>query len=294
MTARKVVVGYDGSAGARAATVWALDEAARTDAPLELFYAYQWPVSTPAASLVPGTGVWPDTETERRVSAMLEDARAEAAASHPAVRVTTAIVPGAAAPLLRDRSRHATLLVLGSHGHGAWSGLLLGSVSTAVTAHAHCPVVVVRGTAPTLTDDPRPIVVGLDGSACAQIALGFAFEQAAARAVALTVVRCWLPPGPPWTDLEVDVAATTAAETAAVNDLLAGWQEKYPEVPVGVRVAAEHPVHALLTAAVEAQLLVVGSRGRGGLAGLLLGSVSQLLVQRADCPVAVVRERAVA
>jgi nucleotide-binding universal stress UspA family protein len=301
MTARRIVVGYDGSAAARAAARWALDEAARTRVPVEFVYVYEWPAYAPAASFVPSAGAWPDGETERRVTVMLADAKSAAADSHPAVPVTESITAGATAPVLCERSRQAGLIVLGSHGHGRWSELLLGSVSLAVTAHAHCPVVVVRDDRPAAEDPdsragapPRaagPVVVGFDGSHGAELALGFAFEQAAARSAALRVVHAWLPPTPLPSDAVPDIEEISAIERVATDNALAGWRSKFPTVSAGVDVVMDHPGRALVAVSETAQLVVVGSRGRGGFRGLLLGSVSQQVLHHGRCPVAVVRER---
>jgi len=175
MTAKKIIVGYDRSSDAEAAAAWALDEAARTGALVEFFYAYEWPAWAPAASMVPSPAVWPDGETDRAIRGRLDEAVTSAKLSHPGVRTTISIVHGSAALNLRDRSSTASLIVLGSRGLGAIASL--GSVSVAVSAHAHCPVIVVRGNpAPD-----APVVVGVDDSDCAHLALAFAFEQAAER-----------------------------------------------------------------------------------------------------------------
>jgi nucleotide-binding universal stress UspA family protein len=202
---------------------------------------------------------------------------------------------------LCERSRGADLVVLGSHGHSEWADLLLGSVSLGVSAHAHCPVAVIRR--PPVADGPeamdrdrtgpsgKPIVAGLDGSACAELALGFAFEQAAGHGVPLRVIRVWTPPFLRWSGAEIDVEGVRADELSAVEDVLAGWRGKFPTVRVSADVVIGHPGHALVVASESAQLVVVGSRGRGGFRGLLLGSVSQQLLHHGRCSIAVVRER---
>jgi nucleotide-binding universal stress UspA family protein len=301
VTSKKLLVGYDGSPDARHAARWALDEAAGTDGSVQFVYVYEWPTWAPAASLVPGTSVWPDGTTERRIHRMLAEVKESAANSHPEVPVSSSLTYGAAAPSLCQRSRDAALVVLGSHGHTEWADLLLGSVSLNVSTHAHCPVVVVRQ--PPVTDGPEAvggkstepsgarIVAGLDSSACAERALGFAFEQAATRAAPLRVIRAWTPPLSRWGGPEVDIEGVRADELSAVEEMLAGWRSKFPTVQVSADVAIGHPGHALVLASQSAQLVVVGSRGRGGFRGLLLGSVSQQLLHHGRCSVAVVRER---
>jgi nucleotide-binding universal stress UspA family protein len=185
---------------------------------------------------------------------------------------------------LRDRSAEASLIVLGSRGQSALASI--GSVSVAVSAHAHCPVVVVRG-------DPAPaapVVVGVDDSDCARLALAFAFEQAAGRGVPLRVIRAYAFAAGIWEDRPVVNQTIIEDETRSLHDLVTEWQQKYPDVQVSATFRAEHPADALTAASAGAQLVVVGSRGRGAFRGMLLGSVSQHLLHRSPCTVAVVRE----
>jgi nucleotide-binding universal stress UspA family protein len=138
----------------------------------------------------------------------------------------------------------------------------------------------------------RPVVVGVDGSASSLRAVDFAFDEAARRATRLVAVHSW------WIEVVEGMVVTTpgspqwqlAAERmhADVAESLAGHRERYPEVDVEMRMVNDHPVDALVSASGDAALLVVGSRGRGGFAGLLLGSVSRGALTRASCPVAVV------
>jgi nucleotide-binding universal stress UspA family protein len=296
-----LLVGYDGSASADLAARWALDEAARTGGAVEFSYVFEWPAWAPVASLVPGTSVWPDGTTEQRIRGMLADVQDGATGSHPGVPVSVTVAHGNAALSLCERSRGADLIVLGSHGHSEWADLLLGSVSLSVSAHAHCPVIVIRR--PPVADGPETverartepsgtrIVAGLDGSAGAELALGFAFEQASGRGVPLRVIRVWTPPFRHRSEAEADIAGVLADELAAVEDVLAGWRGKYPTVQVSTDVVVGHPGRTLVEASASAQLVVVGSRGRGGFRGLLLGSVSQQLLHHGRCAIAVVRER---
>jgi nucleotide-binding universal stress UspA family protein len=285
MTVKKIIVGYDRSPDSRAAAAWALDEAARTGALVEFFYAYEWPTWAPAASMIPGPAVWPDGETDRAIKGALNDAVSSARKSHPTVRTEISIANAAAALTLIDRSTEASLVVIGSCGHSAVSSLL-GSVSVAVSAHAHCPVIVVRGAAA----DDDPVVVGVDDSPCAQLALGFAVEEAAARGVALRVIRAWPPVTGIWQDSPIATGTVSAGERASLDELVAAWRAKYPQVEIRSEAVVDHPANALVLASTAAQLLVVGTRGRGVLRGQLLGSVSQHLLHHSACTVAVVRE----
>jgi nucleotide-binding universal stress UspA family protein len=283
MTARKIVVGFDRSRQAQLAAAWALDEAARTGAPVEFLYVYELPAWMPAAAMVPGPAVWPDAEIKDAVRQTLDETLAAALPGHPGVRATVSIVNGTAALALIDRSAGAGLIVLGSHGHSAVSGLL-GSVGVAVTARAHCPVVVIREAG----NSSGPIVAGVDDSPSADATLGFAIEEAAAREAPLHVVRAW----PPAADESPAPDAVRPEQRRSFEDLVALWQQKYPAVAISAEAVADHPAAALTRASRSAQLLVVGTRGRGAVRGLLLGSVSQHLLRNAACPVAVVHEPA--
>jgi nucleotide-binding universal stress UspA family protein len=195
----------------------------------------------------------------------------------------------------------AELLVVGATGRGRIAGTLLGSTVTNVIHLAAGPVVVVRASEPV--DQPAnqiapesigQVVIGVDGSDLAQRAVRFAFAEAALHGVGLLAVHAWIKPPHPslpafmatgwldWSFLEHHAADVLAESVAAV-------QPDFPEVPVIERVVNDQPGAALVTASARARLLVVGSRGRGGLAGLVLGSVSHGVLHQAHCPVAVVR-----
>jgi nucleotide-binding universal stress UspA family protein len=285
MSARKIIVGYDRSAEAKSAAAWALDEASRTGAAVEFFYAYQWPVWAPAASMVPSPAVFPDGQTDEEIRDSLNQAVAAARRTHPAVRTSIAIVHADAALALVDRSRAAGLIVVGSQGHNAVAGLL-GSISITVSAHAHCPVVVVKRS-PVAT---AGVVAGIDDSAAADGVLAFAAEQAAGRGVPLTVIRAWTPVTGLWEDPAAVARTVTAEQRRPFDEVVALWRQKYPDLTISAQAVAEHPAAALTRASAGAHLLVVGSRGRGALRGMLLGSVSQNLLHHAGCTVAVVHE----
>ena len=284
---RPVVAGVDGSEAARRAVEWAAGEAARRGAALRLVTAFAWTADHVVGH--PGLGERYREEMEevaRRDLAAAAESAGEAAAA--GVPVSTELRVGFPIGTLAEEAQRAQLLVVGSRGRGGVAGLLLGSVSAALAAHAACPVVVVREEAPGTVDGP--VVVGIDGSPTSDAAIGFAFEAAQARGVPLVALHSW-------TDLAVDPAmvplmdwaAVAEAEQAVLAERLAGWREKFPEVTVEPVVVRDLPAHALVERSAGAQLVVVGSRGRGGAASLLLGSVSHGLLHRARCPVAVVR-----
>jgi nucleotide-binding universal stress UspA family protein len=194
------------------------------------------------------------------------------------------LVFGQATAVLCERSHDADAIVVGCRGRGGIAGMLLGSVSWQVAAQAGCPVVVVRGRWRSVGDHVRgPVVVGVDGSAAADAALGFGFAEARLRGVPLLAV-CALADSPASRGGYLRLQAE-------FEPAIARHEKKHPEVPVLRQVAQGGARDALLAAAHDAQLLVVGSRGRGGVAGMLLGSVSQAVLHHALCPVAVVHPR---
>jgi nucleotide-binding universal stress UspA family protein len=208
--------------------------------------------------------------------------------------VETDLYAGVPADVLITESRIARLVVLGSRGTGGFAALLVGSVAVALSAHGYCPVVVIH--TPAEDDEPPaagPVVVGDDGSELSDAALTFAFEAAAARGVPLVAVHTWLDVNMAgtWTLLPdtIDWDWLQAQEQKRLTERIALWKDKYPQVHVRPIVVRDSPAHALLDHAAGAQLVVVGSRGRGVFAGLGLGSVSQTLLHHAECPVAVAR-----
>lgn len=174
----------------------------------------------------------------------------------------------------------AEMVVVGTRSRNKLSAVMLGSVATAVASKAPCPVVVVRGERRT-----GPIVVGTDGSPDSEDAVAFAFEEAARTGHAVKVVYCWQPQ-----QEHVDpIESTHELLTNWLAESVAPYREKYPAVTVNASVLEGRPAARLVELSEDASLVVVGSRGRGGVTGLLLGSVSQSLLHHADSPVAVVR-----
>lgn len=163
----------------------------------------------------------------------------------------------------------------------------------ALASHASSPVVIVRESGRAPSDlASLPVVVGIDGSPTSEAAIAFAFEAASMRDVALVAVHTWLDRAlhltlEPLEDLE----PIEAEERQVLSQRLAGWSEKYPDVQVEQLVTCDRPAAGLLEQAAEAQLVVVGSRGRGEFSGLILGSVGNALVHRSPCPVAIVGSR---
>ncbi|AEA22979.1 UspA domain-containing protein [Pseudonocardia dioxanivorans CB1190] len=288
-----VVVGIDGSAHALAATRWAAVEACRRGLPLRLVSAVGWatwsPIGLPALGEEYERGVLLET-----AHAMVDAAADAATATVPGVEVQREVRGGVPARVLVEESAAAALLVVGNRGSGGFTGLLLGSVGVTVAAHAHCPVVVVRGDAARPVRPDGPVVVGVGEEAEAEAAIAFAFDEAARRGVPLVAVHSWIETVvDPYLVPYVDWESVALEERRVLTDALAPWTGKYPGVEVREVVVRDGAARALLSAAAGADLVVVGSRGYGAARGLLLGSVSQAMLQHAPCPVAVVRSRTV-
>ena len=285
---RAVVVGVDGSAQALRAVRWAVPEARRRRAVLRLITALAWTNDQMAG--LPGMGAAPYGAYLRRGAENGLAAAAVAAAEvDPDVPVEQDLVVGFPGGVLHEQSQTAELLVVGDSGRGRIASALAGSVAIGVVARSACPVVVVRGGTPA---PGAPVVVGIDGTPVSEAAIPFAFEEAVARRVPLVAVHTWLDEldDPAVAEL-VDWQSAAVWADEVLAERLAGWGEKYPDVAVQRLVTRGLAGHALLDQAATAQLVVVGSHGHGEIAGLLLDSVSNALVHKAGCPVAVVRAR---
>jgi nucleotide-binding universal stress UspA family protein len=286
---RPIVVGIDGSEDSIRAARWAVDEARVRGRPVELLHGYTWPV--PVMPLAPPPSDWTETSLRQAAEAMVTEALAKVRTDD--VRVTGAARAGPAPYTLMDASQRAEMVVVGHRGRGGFATLLLGSVAATVAAHAQSPVAVVR---PYAAEHPPGglVLVGADGSPASGMAVGFAFEEAERRGAPVGVMRSWRPPVQFWGgDVQppghVHPAELESAEARWLQDWVRPWRDKHPQVDVRWMLTVERPAAALVGAAREAALVVVGSRGHGGFTGLLLGSVSQQVINHAPCPVVVVR-----
>ncbi|MFF0815907.1 universal stress protein [Rhodococcus sp. NPDC003318] len=291
-----VVVGVDGSESASTAVVWAARTAAARKLPLLLVsvvhvpaYYYTEPY------LVRGYG----DDLKKAGRAHLDSAEVlarEVADEVGGLEIETKLHEGRIAEILLQYAPTAAMIVLGSRGLGEFSGALLGSVARAVAAHSTAPVAVVRGR--TLDGRPPtegPVVVGVDGSEVSEAAIATAFEVASALGAQLVAVNVWsdvsVQPSLGATADDPHWRSIQAAEEAVLSERLAGWIEQYPDVEVQRIVDRDRPVRVLSEFSERAQLLVVGSHGRGGFKGMLLGSTSAALMGTADCPVLIVRPK---
>lgn len=285
-----VLVCVDGSAASDAAVAWGTREAALHRLPVTLFHAVQpvvvgWPVGQLYAEIPE----WQQDEAQR----VLERARAvvtadPGGAEPPEMR--TQLVYSGVVPALVDASRSAWMVVAGSQGMGALGRLLLGSVTAGLLHYAHCPVAVVHsGAASDPVPDPgAPVLLGIDGSPASEEATAVAFDEASRRGVGLVALHVWSDVAV-FPMLGMDWHEREAEGQEILAERLAGWQERYPDVRVERKLFCDKPAHWLLLESERAQLVVVGSRGRGGFPGMLLGSVGSAVAQSARVPVIVVR-----
>ncbi|OBI27696.1 universal stress protein [Mycobacterium sp. E2238] len=284
---RGVVVAVDGSQASNAAAIWAAHEAAMRKIPLTVVHA----VTTPTAT-------WPPVPYPESLAVRLEDEgkkaimhaiklAEEALPANRQVTIQRELVYSSPALALINMSGEAEMIVVGTAGRGLLARSVLGSVSATVVRHAHCPVAVIHGDEmPDMRN--APVVVGVDGSPASELAIEIAFDEASRRGVELTAVHAWSDitiselPEADWSSLEAE-----AHRNLAEN--LAGWQERYPDVTVQRLVVRDEPARQLADKSETAQLLVVGSHGRGGLTGVLLGSVSNAVLHSVRTPVIVAR-----
>ncbi len=292
-----IVVGVDGSPSSMVAVEWAARDAEMRGVPIKLVHV--------AAPIVALAGMWPEIPAPSDYSQFQEDqarqiieaaykVATEATSSSRAARITDEVLYAPTVATLVDLSEQADMVVLGCRGQGAVARALLGSVSSGLVHHAHCPVAVIHDEDPLTARSPQaPVVVGIDGSPTSELATEIAFDEASRRGVGLVALHAWSDMGPldfpsmnwapiEWRNIEV-------REEEVLAERLGGWQDRYPDVAVRKVVVCDRPAPRLLEQADTAQLVVVGSHGRGGFPGMLLGSVSTAIVNSAQIPVIVAR-----
>lgn len=284
--AGRIVVGMDGSDGAQRAARWAAHEAILRGRGLTLAYS----VIPVVAGGAFGVGMPPrlDLIDDMRSSATAELTRF--AADLNCTDVDVHVEVGTASGMLLMASDTAEMLVLGSRGHGGFTGLLLGSVGAQVASHASCPVVIMRDAPRT---DANEVVVGIDGSPHSLAALEFAFNEASRHGWNLVAIHAWDVPsydlilsgdGP----IPFPLENVADDEVRLAAEVLSGFVEDYPDVKVSERLVRSPAVQAILDNATNAALIVLGTRGRNALLGALLGSVSNGVLHKAKVPVAVI------
>ena len=283
-----IIVAVDGSAASNVAVEWAARDAALRQESLTLVHVLPAPLIT----------MWPEPPRskarqrefhERHGHQIIGDA--VAAVEQSDVRGLATLehrtFAGNTLSTLIDLSKDAAMVVVGCRGRDE-DRPILGSIPTGLIRHAHCPVAIIhdefRSTAPK-----APVLVGVDGSATSDHATAIAFDEASRRDVGLIAMHSWGEYGPYKVPM-IDWEEQFDEGRAALAGHLAAWEQRYPNVAVEQRLVYGEPAYQLLAAAETAQLTVVGSHGRGGFAGMLLGSVSSAVVQAVRTPVIVARE----
>ena len=290
MSKHPIMVAVDGSTESDTAVRWAAREALLREADVTLVHVVApvvvtWPVGYLRASYAE----WQEENAQNAIEQAQKIFQAEVGSEKPPA-VKAQVLHDYVAPGLVAASRDAEMIVAGSRGLGAISGTLLGSVSRTLLHHARCPVAIIHTSEAPTADHASPVLVGIDGSPTSEAATALAFDEASRRQVDLVAFHAWsdvgITPvlGMDWHEYE-DQGHELLAER------LAGWQEQYPDVHIQRRIVCDRPAHWLVDESEHSQLVVLGSHGRGGFAGMLLGSVSTAVAEAAKCPVLVVRSQ---
>jgi len=283
-----IVIGYDGSPGSVSALHWAAAAADRAMAPLRILEAFELMIVTrpTPGSVVPLEAV--RATRERGLDAVAQSIREQ----YPGLRIETSLVGGSAPKVLFDGAQDARLVVLGSRGLGGWSGLLVGSVAVQVSTHAECPVVVIPHDLRPHAHEGPTVVVGVDGSKTSAKAIDFAFDQAEGMHAQVVALHAWTSPFLTYAEgasmLQFDEQQIQEEARLLVAESVAGAAADHPDVKWTTELVTRSAAQALVRRSESADLLVLGSRGRGGFSGLLLGSVSQSALHHTQCPTAIV------
>ncbi|MTE16054.1 universal stress protein [Nocardia aurantiaca] len=283
-----IVAAVDGSATSHLAVAWAAADAALHGCRLHLIISQAFQFAYGPAPFVTAEAV--DQLQDAGEQIVAEAARiAHDTVPGDDLAISTEVIFDPIIPSLIARSQRARTLVVGSRGRGGFRRAVLGSVSSAVVHHAHCPVAVIHAMSGTdAVSSRKPVLVGVDGSPDSVPAIELAFEEASLRKVGLIALHSWSDA----TSAErepADWESIRDSEDALLAESLADHSEQYPDVPVRRVLVRDQPAHSLLAESENAQLVVVGSHGRGGFAGMLLGSTSSALVQSVECPIIVAR-----
>jgi len=286
-----VAVGVDGTPQSDHAVWWAAREADLRNAPLLLVTAFFTPTTYGIPFGMPAV-FFDDQETIAGKRLAQATTIAKDAVDGRPLKIHSELCTDLPIPVLRRASQTARILVVGSRGHGEFTGSIEGSVSSALAVHSHSPVII----AGELGENPRththrPIVVGVDGTEHSRPATEAAFEEASLRGVDLVAVHAW-------SDITLAVVFSAFRESDwderqddhrdHLADSLREFQLRYPDVTVRPVLAKDQPGKHLTEYSRRAQLVVLGRRGRGGLSGMLLGNTCREVLRTAHCPVMIV------
>ncbi|BBX65815.1 universal stress protein [Mycobacterium saskatchewanense] len=283
-----VLVCVDGSAASDAAVAWGAREAELRGLPITLMHAVPpvvvgWPVGQLYADMPE----WQQDDARQVIDRARKTLTASLVDSKH-VEIHTETVYSGVVPALIEASNDAWIVVAGSQGLGALGRLLLGSVTAGLIHYAHCPVAVIHSDEATAPGPGAPVLLGIDGSPASEAATALAFDEASRRGVDLLALHVWSDVGV-FPILGMDWRDREAEGQEILAERLAGWQERYPDVRVHRLLYCDKPSQWLVKESERAQLVVVGSHGRGGFPGMLLGSVSSAVAQTVKVPVIVVR-----
>jgi len=282
-----IVVGVDGSPASDAAVRWAAREAMMRVVPIKLINVVA--PTLVSSAMAPNHTITQGEELQARQ--ILKQARRIveelAGKKRPDIHIERQYA--GVVPTLVDASNDAQMVVVGSSRRAFGRGML-GSVIAGLLHHANCPVTVVPDpeSAQHGIRDDAPVLVGIDGSTASEAAAALAFDEASRRGVPLLALQAWSDVGVfPILGMDWRIYRDKGAEL--LGERLAGWQECYPDVQVRRRLVCDVPDRWLVDESKNAQLVVLGSGGRGGYAGMHLGSVTSAVVRSARVPVIVAR-----
>ena len=285
-----IIVGVDGSPASDAAISWAAHDAVMRDVPLTLMHV-QDPIARTwsQAKVLEEVSGWQKAEG-RGILANASKIAHDIANDTSQITINGELQFSAPGPTLIDRSEDAELIVVGTDGRGALARGLLGSISSGLVRHAHCPVAVIHDEDPLMPHPAQaPVLLGIDGSPTSELATRIAFDEASRRRVGLIALHAWCDlemtelPSVDWPEVKAEEGERLLAGA------LAGWQERYPDVTVTKLVVCDRPARALVETSQSARLVVVGSHGRNAFTRTFLGSVGNAVVQSVRVPVIVAR-----
>ncbi len=300
MTHRGIIVGVDGSPVSKLAVAWAARNAAMRNIALTVVNI------DPPWALVDIPDTIEHTQLQLDVGRkILDDALKTVETSTKLVdffhvdgverfrtgpiNVDTELITGSPVSILVDLSKNAEMVVVGRRGHGRGALAQLGSVSSGLVHHAHCPVAIIHDEEELMQHTSQaPVLVGIDGSPASELATEIAFHEASQRGAELIALHA-CSDSTAFQFGDFDWSAVKSQRAELLSERLAGWQERYPDVSVRRVVAFNRPAQELIEQSDSSQLVVVGSHGRGGFARMVLGSVSTAVAQSVRVPVIVAR-----